>query len=131
MSQFNSLLSGKRPRCCVLYAFDLLWLNGHDLREVPLLDRKRHLCELVRSSKCDRILYAQHIESNGKKFFEAICARDLEGIVAKRKTGLYRDTSVNDGRRLRTGIIRRPRGGTNSCQSHEEPSSTYTLRNRG
>jgi len=36
-------------------------------------------------------LHAQHIERDGKRFFEEICARDLEGIVAKRKLGIYKD----------------------------------------
>jgi ATP-dependent DNA ligase len=40
---------------------------------------------------CPRLLYAQHIERYGKRFFEEVCARDLEGIVAKRKFGVYKD----------------------------------------
>jgi bifunctional non-homologous end joining protein LigD len=79
----------------VLYAFDLLWLNGEDLRKLPLLKRKRRLSALLRSSKCERILYAHHIQVKGKRFFEEIFARDLEGIVAKRKLGAYKD----DGKR--------------------------------
>jgi ATP-dependent DNA ligase len=38
-----------------------------------------------------RLLYAQHIDSAGKQFFEEICRRDLEGMVGKRKSGLYRE----------------------------------------
>jgi len=38
-------------------------------------------------------MYAQHIEQDGKRFFEEICTRDLEGIVAKRKLSIYK----NDG----------------------------------
>ncbi len=41
--------------------------------------------------KCGRLLYAQHVEGWGKRFFDGICARDLEGIVAKRKLSVYRD----------------------------------------
>ena len=37
------------------------------------------------------MLYAQHIEQRGKSLFAEICARDLEGIVAKRKLGIYKD----------------------------------------
>jgi ATP-dependent DNA ligase len=37
------------------------------------------------------LLYAQHIEGAGKEFFAEICQHDLEGIVAKRKTGIYRE----------------------------------------
>ena len=60
VSQFNQLLSGKGEP--VFYAFDLLWVDGHDLRNQPLIERKRQLASLVRSSCCQRIMYAQHIE---------------------------------------------------------------------
>ena len=42
-------------------------------------------------SNCPRLLYAQHVEGAGKELFAEICRRDLEGIVAKRKTGVYRE----------------------------------------
>jgi hypothetical protein len=88
VSQFNQLLSRKGEP--VLYAFDLLWLDGEDLRQTALLERKKRLAAPI-TSACERILYAQHIEENGKRFFEQICARDLEGIVAKRKLSIYKD----------------------------------------
>ena len=88
-SQFNQLLSRKGEP--VFYAFDLLWLDGEDLRRRPLVERKKRLARLVQAAKCPRLLYAQHIEQHGKGFFAEICGRDLEGIVAKRKTGLYRE----------------------------------------
>ena len=37
------------------------------------------------------LLFAQHVEGEGKKLFKEICYRDLEGIVAKRKLGIYKD----------------------------------------
>ena len=89
MSQFNQLLSRKGEP--VFYAFDLLWLDAEDLRQRPLIERKKRLARLVRAEKCSRMLYAQHIEQHGKGFFAEICARDLEGIVAKRKLGIYKD----------------------------------------
>ena len=89
VSQFYQLLNRKAEP--VLYAFDLLWLNGEDLRNQPLTDRKKRLARLIRSVNCARILYAQHIEQYGKRFFEEICSRDLEGIVAKRKLSIYKD----------------------------------------
>jgi bifunctional non-homologous end joining protein LigD len=91
VSRFNSLLSRKGEEVAVFYAFDLIWMNSTDLRGLPLVERKERLCELVRRSQCQRLLYAQHIERTGKKFFNEICARDLEGIVGKRKLGIYKD----------------------------------------
>jgi bifunctional non-homologous end joining protein LigD len=91
VNQFNALLSRKGEEVAVFYAFDLIWMNGTDLRELPLVERKKRLCELARTSRCQRLLYAQHIDGAGKHFFEEICVRDLEGIVAKRKLGIYKD----------------------------------------
>jgi len=85
------LLSGRRANQAVLYVFDLLWINGVDLRLTPLVERKARLCELVRKSRCPRLLYAQHVEGGGKELFNEICRCDLEGIVAKRKMSVYRE----------------------------------------
>ena len=85
----NELLSRKAEP--VFYTFDLLWLNGEDLRNQPLTTRKKRLARLIRSADCPRILYAQHIEQYGKGFFEEICSRDLEGIVAERRLSIYKD----------------------------------------
>jgi bifunctional non-homologous end joining protein LigD len=70
-------------------AFDLLWLNGQHLREFPLIDRKARLRHIVDTHRPERLLYAHHIEEKGVRFFRAVCERDLEGIVAKRKDGAY------------------------------------------
>jgi bifunctional non-homologous end joining protein LigD len=88
VSHFNDLLVDRSR--AVLYAFDLLWLDGKDLRQRPLLERKKRLEKLVRKSGL-RLMYAQHVEGEGKQMFAEICVRDLEGIVAKRKLGIYKD----------------------------------------
>jgi bifunctional non-homologous end joining protein LigD len=86
-SVFKELLHRRgEPR---YYAFDLLWLDGCDLRQHPLLSRKRMLERLIRSAKCPRLLYAQHIKAWGIEMFHAVCAKNIEGIVAKRKSGIY------------------------------------------
>ena len=89
VSQFNRLF-GRRHEP-VFYAFDLLWLNSKDLRKLPLIERKQRLAQLVKRSRLAQLLYAGHIETQGVAFFEEVCARDLEGIIAKRKQGVYRD----------------------------------------
>ena len=100
VSQFNWLLSRKHEP--VFYAFDLLWHDGADLRQLSLVQRKSRLQQLVRKGKCPRLLYAQHIVKEGKRFFEEICARDLEGIVAKRREGVYKDDS-NEWLKIKNG----------------------------
>ncbi len=73
-----------------LYAFDLLWLDGEDLRDLPLLERRWRLRTIVPAAS-SRLLYLDHIEELGVGLFELACERDLEGIVAKPKESPYRE----------------------------------------
>jgi bifunctional non-homologous end joining protein LigD len=73
----------------VFYAFDLPWLNGKDLRRVSLIERKKLLRRLIGRRKHSPILYAERVEATGKAFFNLICERNLEGMVAKHRAGLY------------------------------------------
>jgi hypothetical protein len=86
-SQFKELLY-RRGRA-VFFAFDLVWLDGVDLRQTPLVERKKKLRRLIERSECSEIMYSQHVERDGKLLFQVICERNLEGIVCKRKTSVY------------------------------------------
>jgi bifunctional non-homologous end joining protein LigD len=68
----------------VFFAFDLLFLDGTDLRPLPLIERKRHLKKFL-CRKVGRVLYVDHIERRGQELFQRVCGLDLEGIVAKPK----------------------------------------------
>jgi len=74
---------------CVFIAFDLLFLNGKDLRTLPLIDRKAALEKLL-WRKRSRIVYLDHVEGDGRLLFEQIVKMDLEGIVCKRKDSPYK-----------------------------------------
>lgn len=65
-------------------AFDLLWLDGRDLRTQPLWRRKKALHKLIARSP---IGYVDHVDDPG--LFAVTAERDLEGIVAKRRTDPY------------------------------------------
>src|SRR5262245_4338841 len=80
-----------RKSSCIFVAFDLLYLNGKDLRTLPLIERKRQLRKLL-ARRRSRILYLDHIENDGKLLFEQIVKMDLEGMVCKRKSSPYRAT---------------------------------------
>jgi ATP-dependent DNA ligase len=80
-----------RRRQCVFIAFDLLYLNGKDLRRLPLIHRKAALKKLLKGTR-SRILYLDHVEGAGRLLFEQIIAMDLEGIVCKRKDSPYKVT---------------------------------------
>ncbi len=79
--------SPERPRAeidtpVVYQAFDLIALLGHDLRDLPLLERKRLLAEVAPRS--GRIRLADHIEGDGRALYAAAREHGLEGVVAKR-----------------------------------------------
>jgi ATP-dependent DNA ligase len=63
---------------------------GKLLTYEPLVDRKLGLKRFCsRLWKCERLLYADHVEGAGQALFSQVCRLDLEGIVAKYKTGAY------------------------------------------
>ncbi len=84
--QFRDLLFRRgEPR---FVAFDLMWLDGEDLRYMPLIERKQRLRAAL-PAKGDRFFYCDHVEHDGESLFRAACEHDLEGIVAKRKSEQY------------------------------------------
>jgi bifunctional non-homologous end joining protein LigD len=90
-SQFRTLL--RRRGEPVLYSFDLLFLNGEDLRQLPLVQRKERLRRLIDRNKCPSLMFAQHVETKGKALFNQICKWDMEGMICKRKRSEYSATA--------------------------------------
>lgn len=68
--------------------FDLLSLDGHDLRGVPLIERKALLEKLLDGAD-PRFFYSTHIIGNGREIFEAARGRGMEGVISKRVDSLY------------------------------------------
>jgi bifunctional non-homologous end joining protein LigD len=84
--RFYDLLRGTRAPAYV--AFDLLWLDGADLRSLPLSERRQRLqATLPKGSPV--ISEAVSVEGRGRELFNLMCAHDLEGIVAKRLSDPY------------------------------------------
>jgi len=84
---FVALLRGKAPVC--VYAFDLLELQGWDLRELPLEQRRARLKRLLARAECNLIRYNEAFPDAGVLLQK--CVRlGLEGIVCKRKDSAYR-----------------------------------------
>jgi bifunctional non-homologous end joining protein LigD len=72
------------------FAFDILHLDGHDLRRCPLVERKAILAGLLHSAGCPRLLYVDHVDEGGDRLLDAVRKVGAEGVVAKRRAGLYR-----------------------------------------
>jgi bifunctional non-homologous end joining protein LigD len=73
----------------IYHAFDLLYLNGHDLRRAPLLERKHALKSLLQDGP-PALVYVDFLNADGTRVFEQACRMGLEGIVAKRVDTPYR-----------------------------------------
>ena len=70
------------------YAFDILWLNGHDLQAVPLIERKKIL-QLLLAEPPPHIHFLEHVENDGLAFFEEVRKKRGEGMIAKRADSPY------------------------------------------
>jgi bifunctional non-homologous end joining protein LigD len=81
---------GKRSaELAMLYAFDLLYLNGHNLTHMALNDR-RHLLEDLVDGDAGHIRLSEEIDADGAAFLARACELGLEGIIAKRRDAAYR-----------------------------------------
>ena len=89
ISDFNALHSGKHNDEVQLYAFDILALDGDDLRSLPLSMRKAHLERLL-ARRPDGIFISPFEQGEiGPDLFRKACEFGLEGLVSKRKDRPY------------------------------------------
>ncbi|MEH3102355.1 MAG: DNA ligase D [Sphingomonas phyllosphaerae] len=72
-----------------LFAFDLLEVDGEDLRDRPNVARKERLRTLVGDGE-ERLRFAEHIVGSGEQLFETMCREGYEGVVSKRADAPYR-----------------------------------------
>ncbi len=86
-SLLQTKLGNKTGSGLVYQPFDLLYLDGRSLLQVPLEDRKRLLRSVLKEHP--RVRYAAHVEGEGKAFFAAAAANGLEGIIAKLRRSPY------------------------------------------
>jgi bifunctional non-homologous end joining protein LigD len=82
----------------MLYAFDLLELNGKDFRPLPLGELKDRLARLLARVPAG-IVFNEHTDDDGAAVFRHACMLRLEGIVSKRLSAPYRSGPSRDGSR--------------------------------
>jgi len=78
----------------ILFVFDLLYLDGYDLRNVPLIERKRVLQSILKPSGVMR--FSEHFVNQGDEMLQAARATGLEGILAKRAQSKYQSKRSQD-----------------------------------
>jgi bifunctional non-homologous end joining protein LigD len=83
----NPPLSLQQKSPATYYAYDLLYCDGYDIRDVPLEQRKDLLLELLRTS--ENIRYSDHVMEKGLELLKVAKERGLEGIIAKRRDSRY------------------------------------------
>ena len=94
-TSFSLLAQRKQRRVAVLlYAFDIVWLNGVDVRALPLRARKALLREAIRFE--DPIRFTTHRNGNGRELFEEACGKGWEGLIAKRADSAYTERRSRD-----------------------------------
>jgi bifunctional non-homologous end joining protein LigD len=89
LSAFDLIRSWRHDHAAVLCAFDLVELDGKDLRHVPIEQRKQALAGLLRRER-DGIVLNVHYDCDGETIFKHACKLGCEGIVSKRLGSLYR-----------------------------------------
>jgi bifunctional non-homologous end joining protein LigD len=94
LSVFDALRYRLRDHAAVLCAFDLIELDGGDLRGARLENRKGTLAGLLRGAD-DGIAFNKHFEGDGAIVFRHACALGCEGIVSKRLGSAYRSGRVD------------------------------------
>jgi bifunctional non-homologous end joining protein LigD len=81
-------VTGSRSKRLVYQAFDLLYHDGRLLVDVPLEDRKALLAAILRGED-RRVRFADHVVGQGRAFYEAAAAQQLEGVIAKHRRSRY------------------------------------------
>ncbi|RUZ78743.1 ATP-dependent DNA ligase [Mesorhizobium sp. M7A.F.Ca.US.006.01.1.1] len=103
LSDFHALQSAvtrrKPSRDLYLVAFDLLHLNGHDLRNMPVEDRREILQELVPA--VGRIQVSKAMPGTGDAVYHLVDRAGLEGMVSKRKDSVYRSGPTMNWRKIK------------------------------
>jgi len=107
---------GQHPVAVFYYVFDILWLDGYDVRALPLRSRKR----LLRSALTfkDGVRLTPHRNEHGTALFEEACGKGWEGLMAKRADSPYTEKRSRDwlkfkcehGQELVVGGYTAPRG---------------------
>ena len=103
LSDFHALQSAvtkRRPsQDLYLVAFDLLYINGHDLRDMPVRDRRDILQEMIPAAS--RIQFSEAMPGTGDAVYRLVDHAGLEGMVSKRRDSVYRSGPTMNWRKIK------------------------------
>src|SRR5262249_32527871 len=114
VASFDLVRHQRANESIFLYAFDLIELNGDDLRRDPLEVRKATLAPIVAKAS-PGIRFNEHMDGDGPTVFPHACKLGLEGVVSKRKDSAYRSGRSPDWLKMKCGA----RFDSQRCNSSE------------
>lgn len=85
----QNAFEGEATDALVLYVFDLPFADGHDLRGLPLVERRERLHSIVQAASTDRIRFSEAFEALPSDLIASACQLGFEGVIGKRKDGAY------------------------------------------
>jgi bifunctional non-homologous end joining protein LigD len=88
-ADLQAAFQDQADRPMTYFAFDLLHLDGHNLRDLPLLKRKKLLEKILSADQDGTIRYSEHLDQSGDAVFAGACKVGAEGIVSKRADAPY------------------------------------------
>jgi ATP-dependent DNA ligase len=106
VASFDRIRYRRHDDSTFLYAFDLIELNGDDLRRDPLEVRKAALASIVAKAS-PGIRFNEHMEGDGPTVSAHACKMGLEGIVSKRKDSVYRSGRSPDWLKMKNPAVKR------------------------
>jgi bifunctional non-homologous end joining protein LigD len=101
---FEQLQNHSRDCAIIYFAFDLIFLEGESLTDLPLIERKAQLKRILPKSLAGRIRFTDHVVEKGLDLFAALEAQQLEGMVAKRAESLYVPGRSKDWLKVKTRV---------------------------
>src|SRR5262245_53870514 len=102
-SALQAALSEGRAEALVYFAFDLLFANGEDLRDLPLVERKQRLNGMLRrkGAHSQQIKYVEHLSESGDTVLKSARDLNLEGIISKRASAPYVSRRTDSWRKIK------------------------------
>lgn len=120
-------LSSGQTKNLVYFIFDLPFYNGRDLRELPLLERKKILKKII-SKKLGSIRYVDFVIGNGEQVYDEICALKMEGVISKKMDSPYESKRTKTWLKLKCNQIKEfVIVGFSKSQHHERDIASLLL----
>ncbi|MDE1438023.1 ATP-dependent DNA ligase, partial [Bacillus licheniformis] len=103
-SKLQQAFDGKQAEHIEFFLFDVPYFDGHDLRELPLVDRRGLLEKLLAKKKSDKVRFSAEFGDKPDELVIAACKIGLEGVIGKRRDARYVSRRSPDWIKLKCGL---------------------------